>query len=52
MAAAVGRPVFATTGLELSGRQKRLLMDLQGALVQEWTSQVTWGARCEDVERR
>lgn len=41
MAAAVGRKVFATTGVELSGRQKRFLMDLQGVLVSDWIPQIS-----------
>lgn len=41
VAAAVGRKVFATTGVELSGRQKRFLMDLQGVLVSDWIPQIS-----------
>ncbi|CAJ1339511.1 unnamed protein product [Effrenium voratum] len=41
VASAVGRPVFATTGLELSSRQKRLLLDLHGVLVADWVPQIS-----------
>jgi len=41
VAAANGRPVFATTGLELSSRQQKFLLDLQGLMVAEWNPHVS-----------
>eukprot|EP00930_Biecheleria_cincta_P091992 TRINITY_DN8171_c0_g2_i1.p1 TRINITY_DN8171_c0_g2~~TRINITY_DN8171_c0_g2_i1.p1 ORF type:complete len:4648 (+),score=936.88 TRINITY_DN8171_c0_g2_i1:48-13991(+) len=41
IAAAAGRPVFATTGFELSSRQKRLLLELGCVLVADWCEHVT-----------
>lgn len=41
VAAANGRPVFATTGLELSTRQQKFLLDLQGLMVAEWNPHVS-----------
>jgi len=41
LAAMNGRAVFATTGLEISIRQKRLLWDLGAVIVADWTPHIT-----------